>query len=143
MKRILIFFLIIAALTNLSVFAVSPEPAPPSPALSQSVSQVIDRITEQLQEVTEQTRTMTDEELAAFLQELAGEYHLTLNEEQLKFLISICRNLEKADDIGDAAQDYGEKLSKFQQVLQSILDWVQKFFSAIVDLFQKIAQVFA
>ena len=143
MKRILIFFLIIAALANLSVFAISPEPAPPSPALSQSVSPVIDRITEQLQEVTEQTRTMTDEELAAFLQELAGEYHLTLNEEQLKFLISICRNLEKADDIGDAAQDYGEKLSKFQQVLQSILDWVQKFFSAIVDLFQEIAQVFA
>ena len=143
MKRILIFFLIIAALAHLSVFAISPEPAPPSPALSQSVSQVIDRITEQLQEVTEQTRTMTDEELAAFLQELAGEYHLTLNEEQLKFLISICRNLEKADDIGDAAQDYGEKLSKFQQVLQSILDWVQKFFSAIVDLFQEIAQVFA
>lgn len=143
MKRILILCLIVAALANLTVWAAAPESAPPSPGFSQAVSQAMDRLTEQLREVTDQTRAMSDDELTAFLQELAGEYHLTLNEEQLEFLISICRNLEKADDIGDAAQDYGEKVSKFQQVLRSILDSIRHFFSAIADLFRQIAQAFA
>lgn len=104
-----------------------------------AVQQILDR----LSSLTDQTRSMSDDELSEYLQSIAGEYRLTLNQEQLDFLISACRSLEKADAAGNAVQDYGQKVSAFAQAMQSVLAAIQKMLSTVSGFLQNLISAFA
>ena len=104
-----------------------------------AVQQILDR----LSSLTDQTRSMSDDELSEYLQSIAGEYRLTLNQEQLDFLISACRSLEKADAAGSAVQDYGQKVSAFAQAMQSVLAAIQKMLSTVSGFLQNLISTFA
>ena len=104
-----------------------------------AVQQILDR----LSSLTDQTRSMSDDELSEYLQSIAGEYRLTLNQEQLDFLISACRSLEKADAAGSAVQDYGQKVSAFAQAMQSVLAAIQKMLSTVSGFLQNLISAFA
>lgn len=104
-----------------------------------AVQQILDR----LSSLTDQTRSMSDDELSEYLQSIAGEYRLTLNQEQLDFLISACRSLEKANDAGNTVQDYGQKVSAFAQAMQSVLAAIQKMLSTVSGFLQNLISAFA
>lgn len=104
-----------------------------------AVQQILDR----LSGLTDQTRSMSDDELSEYLQSIAGEYRLTLNQEQLDFLISACRGLEKANTAGNTVQDYGQKVSAFAQAMQSVLAAIQKMLSTVSGFLQNLISAFA
>jgi len=131
--RSLISLLLVLSLLCTCVFAIDP-----GEIAEQGVQQVLDR----LSDLTDQTRTMTDEELAETIQSIAAEYHLTFNQEQLDFLISACRGLETADDVGTTVQDAGQKVSKFRQTVRSILDALAQMVQAIGAFFARIGTFF-
>lgn len=97
-----------------------------------AVQQVLDR----LEELTGQTRDMTDEELSETIRGIAGEYHLTLNDEQMKFLLSACRTLETAQSIGQTAHDVGEQVSKIGDTVHDISQGVGKVADTVSGLFE-------
>ena len=57
----------------------------------QEADKAVQQILDRLEALTDQTKEMTDDELAETIRGIAGEYHLTLNDEQMKFLISAMR----------------------------------------------------
>ena len=109
----------------------------------ESKDPVVQQILDRLSGLTDQTRSMSDDELSEYLQSIAGEYRLTLNQEQLDFLISACRSLEKADAAGNAVQDYSQKVSAFAQAMQSVLAAIQKMLSTVSGFLQNLISAFA
>lgn len=114
MKRITQLFCLLLALTLLTGCGSKEDASPLQPLL------------DQLSAITDQTRDMTDAELTDTIQSMAGEHHLTLNDEQLQFLISACRSLETADNVGRTMQDLSEQLSKVGKAVSTIADGVGK-----------------
>ena len=98
----------------------------------------MDQILGKLSEITEQTRCMSDEELAEQIQLLAEEYHAKLNAEQLDFLISACRGLERMDGAGETIQEYGEKASRFRETLENIFLAMQRLLNALSGFFASL-----
>lgn len=122
MKRITQLFCMLLVLTLLVGCGSKQETSPLQPLL------------DQLATITDQTRNMTDEELSDIIQSMAGEHHLTLNDEQLTFLISACRSLETADNVGQTVKDLSEQLSKVGKAVSSIADGVGKVADTVTDL---------
>lgn len=104
----------------------------PAEEAEKAVQQVLSR----LADLTDQTRNMTDTELSETIQGIAGEYHLTLNDEQMNFLISACRTLETAQSVGQTAQDVGEQVSKFGDTVHDISQGVGKVADTVSGLFE-------
>lgn len=124
MKRVsglLSLLLILSLLSGCSIVNVGG--FDPAKEADRAMQQILDR----MEGLTDQTKDMTDEELADMLQDIAGEYHLTLNDEQLKFLISACRGLETASDVGKTAQSIG-------QTVKDVKDGVEKVVDTVTDL---------
>ena len=102
---------------------------------AKEADKALQQVLEQLETLTDQTKDMTDAELAETIQGIAGEYHLTLNDEQMKFLISACRTLETAQSVGQTAQDVGEQVSKFGDTVHDISQSVGKVADTVSGLF--------
>lgn len=122
MKRTRPLFCLLLALILLTGCGAKEDASPLQPLLNQ------------LSGITEQTRSMTDEELAVMIQSMAAEHHLTLNDEQLTFLISACRTLETADNVGQTVNELSKQLSKVGKAVSSIADSVGKVSDAVTDL---------
>ena len=101
----------------------------------QEADKAVQQILDRLEALTDQTKEMTDDELAETIRGIAGEYHLTLNDEQMKFLISACRTLETAQSVGQTAQDVGEQVSKFGDTVHDISQSVGKVADTVSGLF--------
>lgn len=93
-------------------------------APANEADKAIQQILKQMEGLTDQTKNMTDEELAETLQNIAAEYHLTLNDEQMKFLISACRSLETASDVGKTAQSVGQAAKDVKDGVDKVVDTV-------------------
>ena len=101
----------------------------------QEADKAVQQILDRLEALTDQTKEMTDDELAETIRGIAGEYHLTLNDEQMKFLISACRTLETAQSVGQTAKDVGEQVSKFGDTVHDISQSVGKVADTVSGLF--------
>ena len=83
MKRLTTFLCLTLSLCLLSgCFVRNDDP------IVQEADKAVQQVLDRLEELTDQTRNMTDEELSETIRGIAGEYHLTLNDEQMKFLLS-------------------------------------------------------
>ena len=120
MKRPLNLLCLLLALTLLGGCSVKIGGFDPAKEADKALQQVL----EQLETLTDQTKDMTDAELAETIQGIAGEYHLTLNDEQMKFLISACRSLETAGEVGKAAQSVGETVGNVKDGVDKDVDTV-------------------
>lgn len=89
---------------------------------------------DQLAAITDQTRNMTDAELSDTIQSMAGEHRLTLNDEQLQFLISACRSLETADNVSRTAKELSDQLNKIGKAAKTVTDGVGKAVDTVTDL---------
>lgn len=116
-SQLLSLLLILALLGGCSVRIGGFDPA-------EEADKAVQQVLERLEDLTGQTRDMTDAELTETIQGIAGEYHLTLNDEQMKFLISACRGLETAGEVGKAAQSVGETVGNVKDGVDKVVDTV-------------------
>ncbi len=109
-------------------------------------------IVNELKLILNETAGMSDEELAERIREIAGHYGVTLTDEQIAQLISLCRQMEKLSDteltnrvrqlqeklkgLGELQEKAGEALSRldgFREKLASVLEILKGFFLSIIE----------
>jgi len=92
----------------------------------------VQRMLENVQSIKEQIKAMSDEELEQTIIELAKQYNIPeMNQEQLDFLVDVCRSLETIENIGETVEEYKEKLNTFQRTMKAL----SETFSNILDTF--------
>lgn len=131
MNRFTRLAILVLALSLLSGCNIGGRKIDPAQEADKALQQVLER----LETLTDQTRDMSDSELSETIQKIAGEYHLTLNDEQMTFLISACRTLETAQSVGQTAHDVGEQVSKFGDTVHDISQGIGKVADSVSDLF--------
>lgn len=86
-------------------------------------------IVNELKLILDETRKMSDAELKAQIQSIAGGYSITLNETQLEQLVTLCRQLEKLDDIAlaDKVRSVQDGIKKLQELQEKAQEGKEKF----------------
>ena len=83
----------------------------------------------------EDIKAMSDEELRQFILDTAEQYHIPpMNEEQITFLMDVCRSLESAEKLGETVQEYEQKLNDTAETAKSL-------FNTLGKLMEKLNQV--
>ena len=104
-------------------------------------------IVSDVKDVLGQTADMTDEELKSFLQAICTQYNVSLSDEQINELISLCRSLESLDEAGllEKVTEMQGTIGKVSDAATGIMGFfraVKNVISAISDFFTKIKTVF-
>lgn len=87
--------------------------------LKQKTRQVIER----MREFTDEIETMSDEELEQTIRDVAAEYNIPeMNDEQIKFLMDLCRSFESVEKFGETIKDYETKFNDLGDTLQKLSD---------------------
>ena len=83
----------------------------------------------------EDIKNMSDEELRSFILTTAEQYHIPeMNEEQIKFLMDVCRSLETAEQLGETVKEYEETANR-------TIETAKNLFNTINNLLEKLNQV--
>lgn len=87
--------------------------------LKQKTQQVIER----MRQFTDEIETMSDEELEQTIRDVAAEYNIPeMNDEQIKFLMDLCRSFESVEQFGNTIKDYEQKFNDLGDTLQKLSD---------------------
>ena len=87
--------------------------------LKEKTQQVIQR----MRDFTDEIETMSDEELEQTIREVAAEYNIPeMNDEQIKFLMDLCRSFESVEQFGKTIKDYEQKFNDLGDTLQKLSD---------------------
>ena len=96
--------------------------------LKAQTAQVIER----MRDFTDEIATMSDEELEQTIRNVAKEYNIPeMNEEQIRFLMDVCRSFESVEKVGQTIKDYEQKIN-------SIGDTIQKLSDTLNDILEKV-----
>ena len=88
---------------------------------NEEVKAKVEELLENMDDFKAQIKTMTDAELEQKIREAAAEYNIPeMNQEQIDFLIDVCRNLDTLENIGSTVEEYGEKVNNFGQTLKNL-----------------------
>lgn len=104
-------------------------------------------IVNELKLMLDKTEKMTDEELRNEIKSIADEYDVTLTDEQIDRLISLCRSMEKLDietlkQKVEEVQQYIKNITKTKDSIENFLsnaaDTVTEFVNKVIDFFKNI-----
>ena len=88
---------------------------------NEEVKAKVEELLENMDDFKAQIKTMTDAELEQKIREAAAEYNIPeMNQEQIDFLVDVCRNLDTLENIGSTVEEYGEKVNNFGQTLKNL-----------------------
>jgi uncharacterized protein YpuA (DUF1002 family) len=110
--------------------------------LKEQTAQVIQR----MREFTDEIASMSDEELEQTIRDVAKEYNIPeMNEEQIKFLMDLCRSFESVEKFGQTVKQYeqkvndlGDTLKKLSDNLGTILEKLNQLLNTINNILDKI-----
>lgn len=106
--------------------------------LQEKTQQVIER----MREFTDEIKTMTDEELEAKIREVAEDAHIpTMNQEQIDFLVKVCRSFETMENFGETVKDYEEKVNRFGSNLRQLMDLLGSLMDRLSQLLESLTDV--
>lgn len=93
-----------------------------------------------VQAVNDEIKAMSDEELRQTIVDLAEEYHIpALNDEQLNFLVDLCRSPEKIEDIANTIEEYGQKIIAFQQAVQTLTETLGSILEKLTGILDSLS----
>ena len=94
----------------------------------------------------EDIKNMSDNQLRQFILDTAEQYHIPpMNEEQIKFLMDVCRSLESAEKLGETVKDYEEKMNNTVETAKNLFDTLGKLMdklNQIMDVLNNILNKF-
>lgn len=103
--------------------------------LKAQTAQVIAR----MREFTDEIKTMSDEELEQTIRDVAAEYNVPeMNEDQIRFLMDLCRSFESVEKFGQTIQAYEEKINNMGDTLQKLSDNLGKLMDMLNELLNTI-----
>ena len=110
--------------------------------LKEKTQQVIQR----MRDFTDEIETMSDEELEQTIREVAAEYNIPeMNDEQIKFLMDLCRSFESVEQFGKTIKDYEQKFNDLGDTLQKLSDnlgTILEKLNALLDAINSILDKF-
>lgn len=100
-------------------------------------------IVNELKEILNETKDMSDEELRGQIIKIADEYNVSLTEDQITQLISLCRKLEKMDTTEllqrvEEAKETIRKLGEVKEDAKGFVNKIETFFKRIANFFANI-----
>ncbi len=100
-------------------------------------------IVNELKEILNETKDMSDEELRGQIIKIADEYNVSLTEDQITQLISLCRQLEKMDTTEllqrvEEAKETIRKLGEVKEDAKGFVNKIETFFKRIANFFANI-----
>ena len=85
------------------------------------------QLIENFRNAHEDIKAMSDEELRQYIIDTATQYHIPpMNEEQINFLMDVCRSLESAEKLGETVKDYEQKLNDTAETAKNLFDTLGK-----------------
>ncbi len=94
----------------------------------------------------EDIKNMSDEELRQFILDTAEQYHIPpMNEEQINFLMDVCRSLESTEQFGETVKGYEEKLNNTAETAKNLFDTLGKLMdklNQVMDMLNNILSKF-
>ena len=110
--------------------------------LKEKTQQVIQR----MRDFTDEIATMSDEEMEQTIRDVAAEYNIPeMNEEQIKFLMDLCRSLESVEKFGQTVKDYEQRFNDLGDTLQKLSDnlgTILEKLNALLDALNNILDKF-
>lgn len=105
-------------------------------------------IVTELKKILNITKNMSDEQLREKIVEIASGINVTLNDNQINQLITLCRSFEKLDPDAmkarvEQVQQTIKNISEKANDVVSFLGKVMKFFGSVGDFFSKLAGLFS
>ena len=118
---------------------------------SEELKQNTQKILQRMRDFTDEIKSMSDEELEQKIRDVAAEYNIPeMNDEQIRFLMDLCRSFETAEKFGNTIKSYeqkihsiGDTLEKLSDNLGKLLDKVNQlldFFNGLLDRFTGSAE---
>ena len=87
--------------------------------LKQKTQQVIER----MRDFTDEIKTMSDEELEQTIRDVAADYNIPeMNDDQIKFLMDLCRSFESVEKFGNTIKDHEQRFNDLGDTLQKLSD---------------------
>ena len=104
------------------------------------------QLIENFRNTHEDIKAMSDEELRQYIIDTAAQYHIPpMNEEQINFLMDVCRSLESAEKLGETVKDYEEKMNNTVETAKSLFDTLGKLMdklNQVMDMLNNILSKF-
>jgi len=103
---------------------------------------------EKIRSALSRTADMTDAELDARIRELGEQYGITLNDQQVRQIMDLCRGMEKLSDnrLTEAVDDLratAEKIEEYTEKTEELRENVSSFAQTLKDFFSKAADFFS
>ena len=109
-----------------------------SEAMKDKTAQLI----EALQGAHEQIKAMSDEELRSFIVDTAAQYHIPeMNEEQINFLMDVCRSFESMEKMAKTLKDYEQKLNNTVETAKSLIDTIGKLMDKLNEIMEVLNNI--
>ena len=90
----------------------------------------------------EDIKAMSDEELRQFILTTAEQYHIPpMNEEQINFLMDVCRSLESAEQFGETVKEYEEKAENAADTARNLFDTLGKLMDKLNEVLDTLSGI--
>ena len=87
----------------------------------------------------EDIKSMSDEELRQFILDSAAQYHIPeMNEEQIQFLMDVCRSLESAEELGETVKNYEQKMNDTVETAKNLFDTIGKLIDKLNEILETL-----
>lgn len=110
--------------------------------LKAKTAQVIER----MRDFTDEIATMSDEELEQTIRTVAREYNIPeMNDEQIKFLMDVCRSFESVEKFGQTIKNYEQKINRIGETLKKLgnnLDTILENLDKVLNIINNIMEMF-
>lgn len=104
------------------------------------------QLIENFRNTHEDIKSMSDEELRQFILDTAAQCHVPpMNEEQIQFLMDVCRSLESAEKLGETVKNYEEKMNNTVETAKTLFDTLGKVMdklNQVMDILNNILSKF-
>ena len=93
------------------------------------------QLIERLQNAHEDIKTMSDEELRQFIVDTAAQYHIPeMNEEQINFLMDVCRSFESMEKLAATLKEYEQKINQTAETARNLFDTLSKLLEKLNEV---------
>lgn len=90
----------------------------------------------------EDIKAMSDEELRRYITDTAAQYSIPeMNEEQISFLMDVCRSLETAEKFGATVKEYEEKANNAAETAKSLFNTLGKLLDKLNEVLEALTGI--
>lgn len=101
-----------------------------------------EQLIQKLQEAHEQIKGMSDDELRSFILDTAAQYHIPeMNEDQINFLMDVCRSFESVEKMAKTLKDYEKKFNDTVDTAKNLFDTIGKLMDKLNEILEVLNNI--